>query len=215
MAKKKHVVAVFTNSNSVPQFISDVNALKESLTTPPGSMHVTVPPTDITQLTTDVATLTAAQATADSGEDGTAADRDIAWDVVLTDVRSLVQIVQKAADVAADEATSIAIIQSCGLRVKSRGVFVKPDFAVKLDKVVTGLVHLISKAAPAGTRASYEWQYSANGVTFNTIKITTKSRTEWLSGLAQGTKAYFRKRVITEDVAGAPAWSQVVTIYIV
>lgn len=215
MAKKKHVVAVFTFSENVPQFLDDVNAFKQSLTTAPGNTHVTVPAADITQLTDDVADLVAAQALAASGEDGTAADRDVAWDVVITDVRGLVQIVQKAADVAATEEVAIAIVQGCGLRVKSRGVFVKPDFAAKLDKNVQGLVKLVSKAAQKGVRASYEWQHSANGVNFTTIKITTKSRTTWLSGIAPGTKAYFRKRVIIEDLAGPPVWSQIVSLYIV
>src|ERR1051325_3051034 len=97
MAKKKRVVAVFTINNSVPLFENDVNTLKEALTTPPGNTRVTIAPAVITQLETDMAALQQAQADLENGKI-TAADRDIAVDVVKAEVRGLVATVQTAAD---------------------------------------------------------------------------------------------------------------------
>jgi hypothetical protein len=215
MGRKRRIVAVFTFSDKVLQFIGDVQALIESLTTAPGNTKVTIPPATLTLVTGHIGDLVAAQATAESREDGTAADRDIAWDILETDVRDLVFIVQAAANLAADETEAIAIIQACGLRVKNKGVFVKADIEVRVDADVQGLVHLISKAADRKFRAAYEWQYSANNVAFSPLKITTKSRTTWLSGLQPGNKVYVRKRVIIGDMPGPPNWSQVVSVYII
>src|ERR1051325_2576280 len=176
MAKKKHVVAVFTINDNVPQFENDVNTLKEALTTPPGNTRVTIAPAVITQLETDMAALQQAQADLENGKI-TAADRDIALDVVKTEVRGLVATVQTAADNAPDEQTSIAVIQDCGLRAKSRGAFVKLDIEVKNDGTSSGVIHFISKAARAGVKAAYEWQYSLNGINFPPVKIWPASRT--------------------------------------
>jgi hypothetical protein len=215
MTLKKRLIAVFPISTKVGKFIGDLQAFIESLTTTPGNTKVTIPAGDITTINGHIGDLVAAQATAQSREDGTAADRDITLEVCKKDARDLERIVQKAADAAPDAVEALAIIQACGLRAKSRGVFVKPDIAAKMDPDVPGLVKLTSKAADPGVHASYEWQYSSNGISFATIKTVTKSRTTWISGLAAGTKAYFRKRVITVDVPGGPAWSQVVFVYII
>ncbi len=214
MARKKHVTAVFTVSDSVPQFMDDANALKTALTTAPGNTYVTIPPADITQFETDMTTLTAKQGLAEKGTEGAAGERDQAMDVVENTIRDWVRLVQNAADDAADEETAITIVQACGCRVKVRGVFVRPDFTVKLDKNIQGLVRLRSKAGPKNKPAIYEWQYSPNGVSFTTIKTTHKSYYAWLSGLAPGAKAFFRKRVSISDEPGEPAWSPVISIYI-
>jgi hypothetical protein len=215
MTLKKRLIAVFPISTKVGKFIGDLQAFIESLTTTPGNTKVTIPAGDITTINGHIGDLVSAQATAQSREDGTAADRDIALEVCKKDARDLERIVQAAADAAPDAVEALAIIQACGLRARSRGVLLKPDLAAKMDPNVSGLVKLSSKAADQGVRASYEWQYSANGVSFTTIKTTTVSRTTWISGLAPGTKAYFRKRVITADIPGGPAWSQVVFVWIV
>src|SRR5687768_10078472 len=118
MSTEKHIVAVFTISESVPEFIDDANAFKQSLNSAPGNTYVTIPPADFTQFGVDMTALVDAQATAGSGEEGTAAARDLKLKPVKVWVRKWVRTVQDAADEAVDEATSIAIIQGCGLQVK-------------------------------------------------------------------------------------------------
>lgn len=215
MSTRKHIIAIFTYSKSVPVFMNDVNTFKQALTSAPGNTFVTIPPATITDLETHLTTLTDAEAEVNLGRDGAAAIRDIAWDVVKNDVRDLVRIVQQAADNAVDEATSTAIILACGLKKRKAGNFVKPDFSVKNDRVVSGMVRLASKAAARGVKAAYEWQSSPNGVTFTTFAIGTKSRITYLPGVLAGTKMYFRKRVITNKDEGPASWSQIVIIFII
>src|SRR5690606_17955462 len=114
----------------------------------------------ITALEGDVSALLVAQAKANSGEDGTAAARDTAWDTVITGVRQLVRVVENAADLATSEPEAVAIIQGCGLTVRGKTSSVKPEIDAKSDLHVSGKIHLTSKAAPAGITASYEWQMS-------------------------------------------------------
>lgn len=214
MTLKKQVQAIFKFSRSVAQFISDVRAFIESLTTTPGNTYVTIPPATITTIDGHIDALEQDEATAQSGEDGTAATRDLSWNVVRRDVRGLVRTVQDVVDGAPDETTAVAIVQACGLQTRQTTPRTKPDFAVTNDKNVSGLLHLVSKAAPRTVKASYEWQSSPNGVTFTTIKITIQSRTTWASGATPGTKMYFRKRIITNKDIGTPSWSQTVNIII-
>lgn len=214
MAIRKRILAIFTYSKVVMQFIGDANAFITALTTAPGNTFVTIPPATITTVQGHIATLTADEATAAGGGEGTADIRDQSLEVVITDIRGLQATVQLAADGAASEAEAVTLVHSCGLKTRKVSARVKPDFAVKNDREFSGLLHLVSKAANRGTVASYEWQSSPNGINFTQIKITTQSRTTWLTGLAPGTKVFLRKRVITNKDVAPATWSQTVVIIV-
>ena len=214
MTKKKHVIALFKFNPVVPQLILDANTFRIKLTTPPGNTRVTIDPLKITKLNDDIDALVHAESNIKPSGTISAADRDEALETVKTDVRDLVMDVQKAANAAPDEIISTGIIEDCGLRTRKINPRVKPDIEAKADKKQTGLITLISKAADKGTAASYEWQMSLDGTTFTNIKITTRCRYKWVSGLEPGTKVYFRKRVITNKDTTDPSWSQVVWIIV-
>jgi hypothetical protein len=63
-------------------------------------------------------------------------------------------------------------------------------------------------AKAAGRTAAYEWQYSLDQKTWNTLPITVKAKTG-VSGLMVATTYYFRVQLITS--AGVDDWSQVVS----
>lgn len=214
MADKPHVIVVFTFSKSVPVFVSDVNALKDAVTTAPGNTRVTIAAGDITQLGTDLTALETAQAKVDNRM-GNAADRNLAWETVKVDVRAIVLAIQAVADEAPDEETAIAIAVDCGCRAKVQGVFVKPIIDAKNDKTVSGLIHLSSVAPDESSRFALEWQMSNNNTAFTTVKTTTETRTTYQTTVAVGTKLYFRRRfILPEAKGGTQGWSQVVFVVV-
>ena len=210
MGKKKHVVAIFKFSPSIPQFMLDALSFKNKLTTPPGNTRVTVDPLAITNFGNHLDALKDAETNVKPGGNIPAADRDEALEVVKTDVRGFVALVQLAANAAPDELTSVGIVEDCGLHVRKVTARAKPDIEAKPDKKQSGLITLISKAADKKLAASYEWQSSADGINFTQVKVTTRSRYKWVSGLAAGTKVYLRKRVITNKDVTDPSWSQII-----
>lgn len=215
MPVRRFIEAIFTFSKKVAVLITDVNAFKTALTSPPGNTYVTIPPATITDLETHLATLLSDEGKVMAGGEGAADARDLSLSVVINDVRDLVRIVQNAADDAPDEETAIAIIHGCGLKTRAKGVHAKPDLSVKNDNNTSGLLHLLCKAADKGLKASYEWANSTNGVNFTTFKVTPVSRLDWQSNATPGTKMYFRVRIsLSEKKGGTQSWSQVVFIII-
>lgn len=216
MALRRHIVAIFKFSKSVPVFMVDVQAFKIALTTAPGNTHVTIPPATITELETHLATLSSDEAKSATKGIGLAVTRDLSWDVVIKDVRDLVRIVQQVMDNAPDEQHAIAIAHACGLKTKAKGIHVKSDLTVSNDAGGAGLLRLVSRAAGKNINAAYEWQSSFNGVAFTTFKITIESSTLWTSNAAPGTKMYFRRRIIvSEKKGGMLSWSQIVFVIVI
>ena len=214
MGKKKHVVAIFKFSPSIPQFMLDALSFKNKLTTPPGNTRVTVDPLAITNFGNHLDALKDAETNVKPGGNIPAADRDEALEVVKTDVRGFVALVQLAANAAPDELTSVGIVEDCGLHVRKVTARTKPDIEAIADKKQSGLITLVSKAAKQGIRASYVWESSLDGITFTGVKVATRSRYKWQSGLAAGTKVYLRKKVVTSKDDGEPSWSQVVWVIV-
>jgi hypothetical protein len=67
-------------------------------------------------------------------------------------------------------------------------------------------------AASAARRASYEWQYSADGgKTWITAPATLQAKTK-ISGLAQEATVQFKYRAVTKT--GEGDWSQVVSLMV-
>lgn len=84
----------------------------------------------------------------------------------------------------------------------------KPDFLLTQGPV-TGSVALAVKAAR--TRASYDWEYSLDEISWIRADSTVLADTE-LYGLEAGTGYFFRHRVVTK--AGVGDWSQVLSLFV-
>ncbi|MFI5220351.1 MAG: fibronectin type III domain-containing protein [Bacteroidia bacterium] len=168
------------------------------------------PAPPLATVTTGVSGLQIAETTAQTRVTGSAAARDLKYDIVLDDVHGLQGYVQNLADFAADEATAISIIQASGFDLKNHGVHVKPPLAAKHGSA-EGDVLLVAKSA--GARVSYQWQQSNDGITnWADFNITIQAKTT-LSGLPPGTRIFFRVRPVLKD--GPGTWSPTVSIIVI
>src|SRR3569832_312221 len=165
-SKRPIAVVVKRTVRRIGNFITFVRGLVQNIGDNPTIF--TAPDPTLAVVSSDTDDLEAAEAKVKTRTNGTAALRNIKYDIVWDDVNGLVGYVQRLADTAADEATAISIIQAAGLVVKNRGVRVKPLFAVK-QLAASGSLKLVAKSQG---RASYEWQESTNGVDWDTIDIT-------------------------------------------
>jgi hypothetical protein len=209
MAKsKKRPLAVFLrrNFNRIGDFIIKAKAIVLDIGNSTG-FFATPDPT-LASVTTNIGTLETAQATAETRVVGSAAARDIEYNKVLDDIHGLQGYVQKQADNAVDESTAIAIINASGFSLKVNGVFIKPPLAVK-QSPATGEVILTGKSA--GKRASYDWQMSIDGTTWDNLPSTLISKTT-VGGLIVDRRTYFRFRTITPS--GTGSWSASVSIVV-
>ncbi len=160
-------------------------------------------------VTSDIDSLEEAEAIAKTRVTGSAAARDLEYEVVLDDLRGLLGYVQNLADLSMDETTAIAIINASGFGLKNHGVRVKPPLAAKTGPA-SGSVQLTAKGA--GKRAVYEWQQSADGITGHDLPITFQAK-KTVTGLTPDTKVYFRERAVTKE--GPQVWSAWVSIIVV
>ena len=209
MAKsKKRPLAVFLirNFRRIGVFILKAKAIVLDITNSPGFFGTPDPP--LATVTLDIGALESAETTAETRVVGSAAARNLKYDVVLTDIHGLENYVQNQADNAVDEATAIAIINASGFSLKVNGVHVKPPLAVK-NSPVSGEVILTGKSA--GKRASYDWQMSTNGTTWTDLSSTLQAKTK-ASGLTLDVRTYFRFRAILPG--GTASWSASVSIVV-
>jgi hypothetical protein len=166
------------------------------------------PSPTLASVTTHVDDLEAAESVAQTHVTGSAAARDLKYDIVLDDLHGLQGYVQKVADNSADEPTAIAIINASGFGLKVRGIRVKPDLKLEYGDV-SGTVKLIAKSA--GARSSYQWQTSADGLAWTDLPPSLQAKTS-VTRLSPGTRISFRYKAITKD--GPGDWSNSVSIIV-
>ena len=155
----------------------------------------------------DIGKLESLQSNAMSRVPGAVANRNVAYNIVLADLQSLMAYVQNKADAANNFEVSSAIILSAGFAVKGAPSRNKPILEAKFDSK-NNSIKLMAKAA--GNRASYNWQYSTNaGVAWIDMPPTLQAKTT-LTGVAISAQLAFRVRSITKD--GPSAWSDGVTL---
>lgn len=159
-------------------------------------------------VTADTDALEAAESIAQTRVVGSVADRDVKYDKVVDDVHTWLNYVQTLADNAADEATSVLIIESSGFDLKKKGVRVKAPMEVKQGDV-SGSVKL---TAPSQGRASYQWQKSSDGVAFTNLPATLQAKTT-ADGFIPGNAYYFRCRPVTKS--GEGDWTSIVSLMVV
>jgi len=209
MAKsKKRPIAVFLAKNfrRIGDYILKAKAIVLDLGNNLVFFPTPTPP--LPGVTTDIGKLETAQTLADTRVVGSAAARDIRYNITNTEIHGLLNYVQTQADNAIDETTAIAIINASGFSLKVNGVHVKPPLAVK-QAAATGSVILTAKSA--GNRASYDWQMSTDGTTWTDLESTLQAKTT-VSGLTVDVRTYFRFRAILPD--GTGSWSALVSIVV-
>lgn len=138
---------------------------------------------------------------------GSVAARQAAAVTVMSDLLSLRQFVQRLADESL--ASGPAIITNAGMYVKNATGPVKGGFVVKQGRV-SGMARMIALAER--TKASYDWQYSLDGVTWISVASTVWAHQD-VTGLVPARVYFFRYRSLTR--AGVGDWSQVVSLMVV
>src|ERR1700758_607761 len=120
MKKKKHVEAIFTFSDNVSQLLTDALAFYKAISTAPGDTHVSIPAADITTAQGHVTTAQTAEGSTNTRLQGTTDNRDIAVNVVITDVMNFVALVQIAVNNALTPIAAAAIVTDCGLHTRKQ-----------------------------------------------------------------------------------------------
>jgi hypothetical protein len=143
----------------------------------------------LTQTTTDLAALRAAQAAAIGRAKGAVEARNDKKKVVVDDLLLLKSGVQTVVNQNPGEAATI--IESAGMFQRLVPVRLMPNLAAAMARVTPGEVMVRAKAV---RRALYEWQYSLDGgKTWLAMGMTTVANTS-LPGMTTGTALLFRFR---------------------
>jgi hypothetical protein len=153
-----------------------------------------------------LADVTAADAAALTRTMGLAPTRDAKLAIVLADLRALRAYVQTVAD--ANPASARSIIESAGMSVKrarGRG----KNYVNASQGPVAGSA--ILTAERAGDRAAYEWQWSPDRMTWNSLGQVLQSKRR-VRGLPERQRLFFRVRVVTKN--GRGPWSDVVSLVV-
>lgn len=208
MAKaKRRPVAVFLISKfrKIGDFIIEMKAIAHNIFTDPNGYFTTPVPT-FTVVDGNILDLEKAQTLAKTRATGTAAARDLKYDIVVNDKNKWLAYVQGLADGSADEATAISIIQTSGFSVRVNGKITKPPLAAK-NGPLSGEVKLIARAA--ANRAGYGWAKSSdNGLIWEELEPTLQAKTI-VTNLTTGKSMAFRYRAVIKT--GPENWSNAVT----
>ena len=207
MKKRKHVNAIFIFDDNVSIFLNDALAFYIALSIAPGNTHVTIPQAEITAAQGNVATAQTSESAVATRKKGTAADRDVDVNAVITDVQNFVALVQIATNNAPNELTAIEIVNDCGLHTRKPAVRTKTGFDVRNDTNTAGSLYIIFKASDKNIKACYETQESSDNINWVTVKTSPDSHYHYTHNKLAGTKLYYRGRVIlSEKEGGAQKW---------
>jgi hypothetical protein len=146
---------------------------------------------------------------------GTATFRNTKRDAVWTAMDVLRGYIQSIADTMSAENAS-SVLQMGGLLVAATAARAKAILAATLT-TTGGLVHLEANAsllkgkAARGRKAQFNWEWSSDGKTWNSVASTPYARTD-VTGLTPMSTYSFRVSVTVGKVTGA--WSQPVSILV-
>ena len=161
----------------------------------------------LTQTTTDLAALQAAQATALGRAKGAREARDDKKKVVVDDLVLLKSAVQTAVN--QNPGLAATIIESSGLFQKRFTRRSTPNLAAAMAPVNPGEVRVRAKAVKG---ACYEWQCSLDGgKTWVAMGITTVANTSVL-GMTMGSAVLFRFRTTIKKTTGD--WSPMLSFFV-
>jgi hypothetical protein len=138
---------------------------------------------------------------------GTVAARNAAITGLVSELHVAKAFVQQTAD--ADPENAEAIIASAGLVIRKATTHHKAPFTAT-QGATSGTVKLMAKSV--AVRASYDWQWSADGgKTWTELPSTLQAKTT-LTGVAVGTMPLFRFRSVTK--VGESDWSLPTSVFV-
>ena len=151
--------------------------------------------------------LQAAETAAQSRIKGAVTTRNEKHTALVAILQQLRAEIQAVADANVENGASI--IESAGVAVRKVPVRAPRAFEAK-PGAVSGTVKLVAKSA--GTRSSYEWQYSTDGGKTWVIAPATMQAKTTVLGLAPSATVQFRYRPVTK--VGEGDWSQTVVLIV-
>jgi hypothetical protein len=188
----------------VPALITYAQRITTAMT---GNPNFTTPSPTLAAVTAAISTLQTAQAGALSRLKGAVTTRNEARAALVVLLQQLRAYIQTTADANVENGASI--IQSAAVDVRKTPVHVPRIFTAKAA-TVSGSVKVV--APSAGTRSSYEWEYSTNGGTsWVTAPVTLQAKTT-IAGLTPGATVLFRYRPVIKT--GEENWSQAVSLIV-
>jgi hypothetical protein len=188
-----------------PALITYAQGIVKGMT---GNAYFTTPIPALTAISAAIADLQTAETSALARTKGAVSVRNEKRAVLVGLLQQLKAYIQATSDASPENGSSI--IESAGVAVKKTPVHAPRVFSAKTG-AVTGAAKII--APSAGTRSSYEWQYSTDGgKTWLELPPTIQAKTSVL-GLASGSTAQFRYRSVTSK-GGASDWSPPVSLLV-
>lgn len=197
-------IAVLKLPTHVPDLIKVGHSIVQAMT---NNASLPNPTPSLANVSAVLAALDAAETATKTRAKGTVEARDTQRAAVVLMLHELKGYVQVMSDAHPTEAATI--IASALMAVKKATPHVKHDFVAK-PAATSGAVHLAAKAA--SRRASYEWQWSADGgKTWQQAPTTLQARTV-IPGLPVAVSCLFRYRAVTKT--GEADWSQVTSLVV-
>jgi hypothetical protein len=195
--KKYRAIAVMDE----PRKIADKVLLpRKFITSFTGNVWITNPSPTIVEVTSHADKLDEKQNVVFTGLIGSAAARNVAYDVVKLDLNCWKALVQMTAD--NNPQNAVVIIESCGFRVKHVPDNKKKPLEAKMGDA-PNTAKLIAKAL--GKKVSYEWQQSIDGISWSNLPKSTTVASITATGIKSATLYYFRYRGNTTKTEGS--WS--------
>jgi hypothetical protein len=188
----------------VPALVTYASRIVTCMT---GNAAFPSPVPTLAEVTAAITSLQAAESAALARTKGAVTTRNEQRAVLVALLRHLQAYIQVQADAGGDNAASI--IESAGVAVRKTPVRKPRVFAAK-PGANSGTVDLVTAAA--GQRASYEWQYSADGgKTWVTVPATLQAKTT-VTGLTPGATVEFRFKSVVKT--GESDWSAPVSLLV-
>ena len=189
---------------SVPALIVYAEGIVERMT---GNPSFPNPSPTLDAVTKAIDDLRVAETATLARTKGAAATRNERRAALITLLQQLRANIQATAD--ANRSNAASIIETAGVRVRKTPTRKARVFAAK-PGTVSGAATVI--AATAARRASYEWQYSADGgKTWVSAPSTLQAKTT-IAGLTPGGTVHFKGRSVTKT--GEGDWSQPVSLVV-
>jgi hypothetical protein len=189
---------------NVPALISYAQGIVNRMT---GNPSFPSPTPTLAAISAAINELQATETAALARTKGAAAARNEKRTVLVGALQQVRAYIQLVAD--ADPTKAAAIIESAGVAVRKTPTHSARAFAAKPGPV-SGTAKVVA-AAPA-RRASYEWQYSADGgKTWVTAPATLQAKTT-VTGLVPGSTVQFKYRAVTKT--GEGDWSQPLSLLV-
>jgi len=173
-----------------------------------GNAYFTTPIPALAAISTAIADLQTAETSALARTKGAVATRNEKRAVLVGLLQQLRAYIQATADASPENGSSI--IESAGVALKKTPVHPPRIFAATAG-AVSDAAKLV--APSAGTRSSYEWEYSTDGgKTWVAMPPTIQAKTSVI-GLPSAATTMFRYRAITPK-GGAGDWSAPVSLLV-